>query len=104
MSKPLLVVIPHQLGREEARRRLVEGVEQARAMLDRGKMSVADAAWTGDHLTFAVGAMGQRVAGTIDVEQDAVRLEMQLPWLLALFAEKVQGAIRKEGTLLLTKK
>jgi hypothetical protein len=104
MSKPLLVVIPHQLGRDEARRRLEGGVEQARTMLGRNKLTLADANWEGDRLTFAVGAMGQRVDGVIDVEPEQVRLEIKLPWLLHLFAEKAQKMLQKEGSLLLTKK
>lgn len=104
MSKPLVVVIPHQLGHAEARRRLEGGVEQAKGMLGQYKISVADARWTEDRLTFAVGALGQRVDGTIDVAQDQVRVEITLPWILALFAEKAQRALQKEGNLLLTKK
>ena len=104
MSKPLLVVIPHQLGHDEARRRIDGGVEQAKAILGRNKLSLADASWTGDRLTFAVGAMGQRVDGTVDVAPEQVTLEIRLPWLLALFAEKARNALQKEGNLLLTKK
>ena len=104
MPKPLLVVIPHQLGRDEARRRIDGGVDQAKAILGRNKLTLADATWDADRLTFAVGAMGQRVDGTIDVEPEQVTLEIRLPWLLALFAEKAQKALQKEGSLLLTKK
>lgn len=104
MSKPLVVVIPHQLGHAEARRRLDGGIEQARALLSRNAITMADAKWDADRLTFAVGALGQRVDGHIDVAEDSVRLEIALPWLLALFAQKAQNAIQKQGTLLLQKK
>lgn len=104
MSKPLVVLIPHQLGLAEARRRLDGGIEQARALLSRSAITMADAKWDADRLTFAVGALGQRVDGQIDVAEDNVRLEIKLPWLLALFAERAQRAIQKEGTLLLQKK
>jgi len=40
----------------------------------------------------------------IDVEEDHLRLEVSLPWLLAKLSEKLIPAIRKEGTLLLEKK
>ena len=104
MPKPLTVEIPHQLGRAEARKRLVEGVAQAQEMLKKSGISVADATWTEDLLAFAVAAAGQRIDGQIDVGEDAVRLEMKLPWLLAMLAQKVQQGIQKQGTLLLTKK
>ena len=48
--------------------------------------------------------MTQKVAGTIDVGAESVRLEVKLPFLLALFAEKIQKVASKEGNLLLTKK
>jgi hypothetical protein len=32
-----------------------------------------------------------------------VRLEVRLPWLLSVFAEKLTPAITKEGTLMLEK-
>ena len=47
---------------------------------------------------------GQSAVGFIDVADDHVRLEVQLPWLLAVVAEKLTPAIRKEGTLMLEKK
>jgi hypothetical protein len=48
--------------------------------------------------------MGQVASGSIDVAADHVRLEINLPWLLAKFAEKIVPTIRTQGTLLLEKK
>jgi hypothetical protein len=48
--------------------------------------------------------LGQLASGSIDVAEDHVRLEVFLPWLLAVLAETVHPLIRKEGTLLLEKK
>jgi Putative polyhydroxyalkanoic acid system protein (PHA_gran_rgn) len=66
--------------------------------------TVQDETWTGDHLQFRLTALGQAVSGGIDVADDHVRLEVVLPWLLAMIAEKIQPLIRKEGTLMLEKK
>ncbi len=104
MPKPLIVDIPHDLGQAEAKRRLSEGTEQVRALLMKSGIAVDQLAWTGDRLDFGVSAVAQKVAGTIDVGQESVRLEVRLPFLLALFAEKIQKVASKEGTLLLTKK
>jgi len=103
MSKPLIVEIPHQLGREEARRRLETGIGQLKAKFG-DKLSSVDERWSGDHLDVVVKALGQVVSAGLDVEADHVRLEMQLPWMLAMLAEKAKGFIRKEGQLLLDKK
>jgi Putative polyhydroxyalkanoic acid system protein (PHA_gran_rgn) len=66
--------------------------------------SARDQTWTGAHLRFEVGALGQVASGSLDVAEDQVRLEVFLPWLLAPLARKIRPLIRKEGILLLEKK
>jgi hypothetical protein len=103
MSKPLIVSIPHQLGKAEATRRLKTDLGSAGANFSH-LFSIHEQTWTGDHLQFRVTALGQAVNGSIDVAEDFVRLEVFLPWLLATLAEALQPLIRKEGILLLEKK
>jgi hypothetical protein len=103
MSKPFIVSIPHQLGKDEAVRRLKSGLGGVRAKYWH-LFSIDQEVWTGDTLQFRVSAIGQAVSGTIDVAEDHVTLQVYLPWLLAKIAEAVQPLIRKEGTLLLEKK
>lgn len=104
MAKPLIDDLPHELGRAEARRRIETGVEQGRVLLAKSGVSIGNLAWTGDRLDFALSALSQSVDGSIDVGDQSVRIEVRLPLLLALFAEKVKKSLGKEGTLLLTKK
>lgn len=105
MAKPLIVDIPHDLGRDEARRRIETGVEQGRALLAKSGITIDNLAWTGDRLDFAISAMKQNMNGQIDVGAESVRVECHLPLLLALFAEKVKKVVGREGSnLLLTKK
>ena len=103
MSEPLIVVIPHSLGKDEALRRIKGGIDRAQSEFAR-LMSVEEEAWTGDRLTFRVAALGQRAAGFIDVYEGAVRLEVTLPWLLAKFARAAQRVIGQKGQLMLEKK
>jgi putative polyhydroxyalkanoic acid system protein len=102
MSEPLIVVIPHSLGKDEALRRIKGGIGRAQSEFAR-LMSVEEEAWTGDRLTFRVSALGQRAAGFIDVYEGAVRLEVTLPWLLAQFARAAQRVIGQKGQLMLEK-
>jgi len=104
MAKPLVMEIPHELGLEEAKRRLQDGTEKGKAFLEKSGLKVETLAWTGDRLDFGVGAMGQKVDGQVDVHPDMVRLEVRLPLLLSFFAEKLQRIVGDEGTKLLTKK
>jgi hypothetical protein len=103
LSKPLIVSIPHRLGREEAARRIKSGLTAARTHYS-AFLTINEETWSGDRLAFNLSALGQRAVGFIDVADDHVRLEVQLPWLLAVIAEKLTPAIRKEGTLMLEKR
>jgi Putative polyhydroxyalkanoic acid system protein (PHA_gran_rgn) len=102
MSAPLVVSIPHRLGREEATRRLKGGLSRAAASIP--VLVVDEERWAGDRMDFRVRALGQAASGHIDVGDDHVRLEVMLPWLLQRFAQAAQAVIRDRGTLLLTKK
>lgn len=102
MREPLIVSIPHSLGKEEARRRLQAGLGQAASSLP--VLTIEEQSWADDRLTFGVRALGQVASGTIDVEEKVVRLQVVLPWLLAKFARAVQSAIKTRGQILLGKK
>ncbi|WP_407178715.1 polyhydroxyalkanoic acid system family protein [Bradyrhizobium sp. STM 3562] len=102
MSAPLVVSIPHQLGREEATRRLKGGLTRAAASVP--VLKVDEERWEENRMFFRVRALGQAASGQIDVTDDQVRLEVTLPWLLQRFAEVAQTAIRNRGQLLLGKK
>jgi hypothetical protein len=103
MSEPLVVIIPHRLGKTEALRRIKSGIERARPDMS-SVLTVEEERWEGDRLAFAVRALGQRAAGAIDVTEANVRLEVVLPWLLHKFAAAVQRVIGQRGQLLLEKK
>lgn len=103
MSKPLVVSIPHNLGRAEAMRRLQGGMGSLKSQFG-DKVASIDESWNGDRMDFSVGAMGQKVSGHLEVMEDQVRVEVQLPWILAMVAEKAKTFIQKQGTLLLEKK
>jgi putative polyhydroxyalkanoate system protein len=103
MTKPLVVSIPHNLGKAEARRRLHTGVSQLKAQVG-DKFGTVEETWAEDRMSFKVAAMGQTVEGHLDVAEDSVRVEVQLPWILAMMAEKAKGYIQKQGTLMLEKK
>ena len=102
MSAPLIVSIPHRLGREEATRRLKSGLTRAASSVP--VLKVDEERWEQDRMIFRIRALGQAASGHLDVADDHVRLEVSLPWLLQRFAETAQVAIRNRGNLLLSKK
>jgi hypothetical protein len=103
MSKPVVVSIPHNLGKAEATRRLKGGLGSIKSQFG-DKIASIDESWIEDRMAFRVGTMGQSIDGHLDVMDDQVRVEVRLPWLLAVVAEKAKNFIRKQGTLLLEKK
>ena len=103
MTQPVIVTIPHRLGKEEAARRIKAGLGNAQLNFG-GLLSLEQAIWSGDRVEFRARALGQSANGSIEVLDNHIQLEIGLPWLLAKLAEKIAPAVRKEATLLLEKK
>ena len=102
MSKPLVVTIPHSLGKEQAIERLKSGLARATSTVP--MFTLDEEVWTGDRMTFKLSAMGQEAFGTVDVAEQDARIEITLPWLLQRFGEMIQGTIKSKGQVLLEKK
>ncbi|WP_099864653.1 polyhydroxyalkanoic acid system family protein [Pararhizobium haloflavum] len=103
MAETINVEIPHRLTRLEARQRLEGGLQRVHEQVA-GRAVSLEQQWSGDHLDFKAGMMGQTITGRLDIEDSVVRLELDLPWLLASIANSLKGRLKKEGTLLLEKK
>jgi hypothetical protein len=102
MSKPLIVSIPHSLGKEEALRRLRPGLSQAAAAFP--VLNVEEESWQGERMNFRIRALGQSAAGLVEVGEEQIRLEVTLPWLLQRFAQVAKAVLTTRGQLLLEKK
>lgn len=103
MRETISVSIPHHLGKDEALRRIKDGVVDARTKFA-SVLTIQQADWTDDTLAFQVSAVAQQVGGTIEVLDNSVKLDVELPWILAKLAKVIAPAIKKEGTLLLENK
>src|SRR5438045_4256930 len=93
MSAPFVISIPHQLGKDEAVRRLKSGLGNASATYGQ-VFAVEEEIWTGEHLQFRIRAFGQVASGTIDVADQYVTLPVFLPWLLAKLASAIRLTVR----------
>jgi hypothetical protein len=99
MADPVVVDIPHKLGREAARARIAGGVGKIAEIVPGG--GHVEQRWDGDTLHFTVSAMGQQVASRLQVFEDKVHAEVDLPPMLALFASKVREKLAEKGMKLL---
>lgn len=93
----------HHLGKVEAVRRLKEGFARTKGHLGE-IIAIEQETWEADTLRFQMRALGQTAAGTIEVLEDALRIEVSLPWLLAKAAKRLLPILSKQATLLLEKK
>jgi nitric oxide reductase large subunit len=99
MPEPVIVDIPHKLGKEGARARLASGVGKIGSMIPGG--GAVQERWDGDSLHFTLTAMGQTVASRLDLHEAHVHAEVDLPPFLALFANKIREKLQKEAPKLL---
>ena len=103
MSDTVTAIIGHRLGKVEAVRRIKETFARTSGYL--GPMiTMEQETWEGDTLRFRMRALGQTAAGSIEVLEDALRIEVSLPGLLAKVAKRLLPLLRKEATRLLEKK
>jgi len=99
MAQPIEVDLPHQLGRDEARRRIANNVHKLEQHIP-GAASV-QSGWAGDQLNLIIDAMGQSVEAAIDVEESKVHLKVLLPGMLAMMAGPIKAALERKGDVLL---
>lgn len=95
MQRPIHVDLPHNLGREEARRRIAANIHKLEGHIPGG--AAVSNRWEGDTLKLGVAAMGQSIDSDIAVEDRVVRVTMALPGLLGMFSGAIEAALRKKG-------
>ena len=95
------VPIPHNLGREEARRRMQANSHRMGEGIP-GGMAQGETSWPSeDRMALSIQAMGQAVVGHIDVEDTQVVLNVDLPPALGFIEPLVAGAIKQSGQKML---
>ena len=97
------IALPHDLGRDEVRRRLRERSHEIADHIPGGLADV-DTSWTNeDTMHLVINAMGQRISGDVEVEDAQVIFEVELPSSLFFVRPLIENAIRSNGQKLLTK-
>lgn len=96
----LTMETPHELARDEAVRRLKEKFADAK---DTYGSQVTDLReqWNDGTLSFSFKVVGMSIAGTVAVEDSAVKLDTELPMAAIMFKGMIEGRIREELSELL---
>ncbi|WP_338242722.1 polyhydroxyalkanoic acid system family protein [Aurantiacibacter hainanensis] len=95
------IEIPHDLGREEVRRRLSQNSHRIADNIPGGMAEVQTNWPTEDRMTMSINAMGQVLQGHIDVEDEKVIFHMVLPPALGFLQPMIDAAIRDQGQRML---
>lgn len=95
------IPIPHQLGREEARRRLHARSGEIAGLMPGGMAEVGVTWPSEDRMDLAISAMGKQVNGSVEVGDSAVIVEFELPLAFKLFAPMVRSAVEANARKLL---
>ena len=103
MNKTISISIPHRLSQDEARKRLETGIAEMRTKFA-GQVANMEETWSGNTVAFNFAVMGQAVTGRAEVLPEAVKLDVDLPWMLAMLADKIRPKVEQEGRRLLEKK
>ncbi|MFT3947075.1 MAG: polyhydroxyalkanoic acid system family protein [Agriterribacter sp.] len=97
----LNINIPHSLTKEEALSRikgLLRQVKEEQANI----VSNVKETWQDDKGEFSFSAMGFDLSGLIDVKDNGVDINANLPFALSLFSGKIKGVITQKATQLLS--
>ena len=95
------VPIPHQLGKDEARRRLKARSGDLAGMMPGGMADVTVTWPDQDRMNLAVTAMGSSVNAAVEIGESAVTVIVDLPMALKFFEPLIRGAVEKNGQKLL---
>src|SRR5579875_2903632 len=99
MTQPIDVDLAHNLGKEEAKRRIGDNIHKLERHIPGGAR--VQSGWSGDQMNLTISAMGETVNSTIDVMETRVHLKVLLPGMLGMFAGIVQATLQKKGNTLL---
>ncbi len=95
------VAIPHDLPREEVRKRLHERSHEIADHIP-GGMAQVTTDWAGeDQMNINVNAMGQDLRGLVDIQDGQLVFEIALPMALSFVEPIIAGAIKQQGQKML---
>jgi len=88
------IKVPNKGSKSETVTRIKQAIEEARPKMG-DQATIHEERWEGDVLHFDVTAQGQRISGTLTVEDDALVVDAKLPLMLRFFEGKIEREIQK---------
>ena len=95
------VTLPHNLPKDEVRRRMRAHAGEIAGFFPTGLAKVTTGWPTEDRMSITAEVVGYSFPGGVDIRDDAVVIEMDLPLILGLMKGPLEAAVKKEGKRLL---
>jgi hypothetical protein len=94
------VTVPHQLGKDEALRRIKGMLDEAQNK-GGGRISDLQETWAGDTGTYSFKASGFKVSGSIEVRDTDVEIDIDYPMAARPFKSTIESTLRDRTEALL---
>ncbi len=95
------VTLPHDLTKEEVRRRMRAHSQEIAGFFPPGLAKVTTGWSSEDRMDITAQVMGMSIPGKVEVGEDHVVIEMDLPMLLSVMKGPLEAAVKQEGQRLL---
>lgn len=95
------VTLPHDLSKDEVRRRMHAHADEIVGFFPAGIAKVTTDWPNEDRMAITAEVVGYTIPGGVDVRDNEVVIEMQLPAMLGLMRSPLEYAVRKEAGRLL---
>lgn len=95
------VALPHNLPKEEVRRRMHSHADEIAGFFPPGLARVTTGWPSEDRMDITAEVMGMTIPGSVDVRDGEVIISMDLPLLLSVMKGPLEAAVKKEGVRLL---
>ena len=95
------VTLPHDLTKDEVRRRMRTHADEIADFFPAGLASVTTGWPDEDHMTITAAVLGTNIPGGVEIRDNDVVIEMDLPLLLSVMRGPLEAAVKKEGGRLL---
>jgi hypothetical protein len=92
--------IEHGLGTDEAKKRIVGFIAEARPQV--GGVSDLKESWAGNVGTYSFRAVGFAVQGRLEVDKDKLDVQVDFPFAALPWKSKAENEIRTQAAALLT--
>lgn len=95
------VTLPHTLGKDEVRRRMHKHASEIGSFFPAGLASVTTDWPSEDRMSINAQVMGQSIPGGVEVRENEVVIEMDLPLMLSVMKGPLEAAVKQQAGRLL---